>query len=134
MAAEAKSKTKDDSALFDESFLKKLEYLFIVSKKVFQGRIRAERRSRKVGSGVEFADHRDYVPGDDLRYLDWNLFGRMDKLQLRLFEEQEDLHIYILVDASLSMTLVPFFSTISISIISLPSELGYPSRVAARQG
>src|SRR5947207_173189 len=91
--------------LFDEQFLKKLEYLFIVSKKVFQGRIRAERRSRKVGSGIEFADHREYAPGDDLRYLDWNLFGRQDKLQIRLFEEQEDLYIYLLIDGSLSMTL-----------------------------
>jgi uncharacterized protein (DUF58 family) len=106
-------------ALFDEQFLKKLEYLFIVSKKVFQGRFRAERRSRKVGSGVEFADHRDYAPGDDLRYLDWNLFGRMDKLQLRLFEEQEDLYIYVLVDGSKSMAM------------GAPQKLLYAKKIAA---
>lgn len=106
-------------ALFDEQFLKKLEYLFIVSKKVFQGRMRAERRSRKVGSGIEFADHREYAPGDDLRYLDWNLFGRQDKLQLRLFEEQEDLYIYLLIDGSLSMTL------------GNPKKLLYAKKVAA---
>ena len=106
-------------ALFDEQFLKKLEYLFIVSKKVFQGRIRAERRSRKVGSGIEFADHRDYAPGDDLRYLDWNLFGRQDKLQLRLFEEQEDLYIYVLIDGSMSMTL------------GQPQKLLYAKKIAA---
>ncbi|HWE29342.1 MAG TPA: DUF58 domain-containing protein, partial [Polyangia bacterium] len=88
---------------FDESFLKKLEYLYVVAKKVFVGRIRAERRSRKTGSGVEFADHRNYAPGDDLRYLDWSVYGRLDKLLLRLFEEEEDLHIYILLDASASM-------------------------------
>ena len=105
--------------LFDEQFLKKLEYLFIVSKKVFQGRIRAERRSRKVGSGIEFADHREYAPGDDLRYLDWNLFGRQDKLQIRLFEEQEDLYIYVLIDGSLSMTL------------GNPQKLAYAKKVAA---
>src|SRR5947208_16147085 len=92
-------------ALFDEQFLKKLEYLYIVSKKVFQGRLRAERRSRKVGAGIEFADHRDDTPGDDPRYLDWNLFGRMDQLQLRLLEEQEDLYLYLLVDASASLAL-----------------------------
>jgi uncharacterized protein (DUF58 family) len=89
--------------LFDDVFLKKLEYLYLVSKKLFAGRIRAERRTRKVGSGVEFADHRNYVRGDDFRYIDWNLYGRMDKLLLRLFEEEEDLSIYLLLDASVSM-------------------------------
>jgi uncharacterized protein (DUF58 family) len=94
---------KGSGDLFDEQFLKKLEYLYIVSKKIFSGRTRAERRTRKVGSGIEFADHRDYVPGDDFRYLDWNLYGRMDKLLLRLFEEEEDLYIYLLLDISDSM-------------------------------
>jgi uncharacterized protein (DUF58 family) len=89
--------------LFDEEFLKKLEYLYIVSKKIFSGRSRAERRTKKTGSGVEFADHRDYVPGDDLRYLDWNIYGRLERLLLRLFEEEEDLHIYVLLDCSESM-------------------------------
>ncbi len=89
--------------LFDETFLKKLEYLHIVSRKVFAGQARAERRTRKVGSGIEFADYRDYTPGDDLRYLDWNIYSRMDKLVLRLFEEEEDLYIYLLLDVSASM-------------------------------
>jgi len=61
------------------------------------------RRSRRVGAGLEFADHRDYVPGDDLRYLDWNLFGRLERRALRLYEEDEDLSIDVLVDASASM-------------------------------
>ncbi len=91
------------AALFDEAFLKKLEYLYVVSKKVFSGRIRAERRSRKTGSGVEFADHRGYTTGDDLRYLDWGVYGRLGRLLIRLFEEEEDLHIYLLLDASASM-------------------------------
>lgn len=89
--------------LFDERFLKKLEYLYIVSKKIFAGRSRAERKTRKTGSGIEFADHRDYVPGDDLRYLDWNIYGRLERLLLRLFEEEEDLHVYVLLDCSESM-------------------------------
>jgi uncharacterized protein (DUF58 family) len=88
---------------FDEQFLKKLEYLYVVSRKVFSGRYRAERRTRKTGSGVEFADHRNYTVGDDLRYLDWSVYGRLDKLLLRLFEEEEDLHIYLLLDVSASM-------------------------------
>lgn len=92
-----------EAELFDEEFLQRLEYLHIVSRKIFAGRQRAERRTRKTGSGIEFADHRDYSPGDDLRYLDWNIYGRLDRLLLRLFEEEEDLHIYVLVDTSASM-------------------------------
>jgi len=92
-----------DGVLFDEAFLKKLEYLHIVSKKVFSGAARAERRSTKTGQGVEFADHRNYAVGDDLRYIDWSVYGRLDKLLLRLFEEEEDLWIYFLLDASASM-------------------------------
>jgi len=93
------------TGLFDEAFLKKLEYLHIVSRKVFVGRLRAERRTKRTGSGVEFADHREYARGDDLRYLDWNLYGRLERLLVRLFEEEEDLHVYLLVDVSKSMSL-----------------------------
>ena len=95
----------DRSKLFDERFLKTLEHLHMVSRKVFSGNLRAERRTRKVGSGIEFADHRTYSRGDDFRYIDWNLYGRLDKLLLRLFEEEEDLHIYILIDCSDSMAI-----------------------------
>lgn len=91
--------------IFNEEFLKEIEKLYIISKKVFAGRLRAERRTKKLGSGVEFAEHRDYAPGDDFRYIDWNIYGRMDKLFLRLFEEEEDLHVYILLDVSNSMTM-----------------------------
>ena len=105
--------------LFDEGFLKKLEYLYIVSKKVFSGRTRAERRTRKVGSGIEFADYRDYVPGDDFRYLDWNIYGRMDKLLLRLFEEEEDLSVYLMLDISDSM------------LMGTPPKMHYAMQTAA---
>jgi len=100
-----KNRAADRSGLFDERFLKTLEHLHMVSRKVFAGNLRAERRTRKVGSGIEFADHRTYARGDDFRYIDWNLYGRLDKLLLRLFEEEEDLHIYILVDCSDSMSI-----------------------------
>ncbi|MDB4994045.1 MAG: hypothetical protein JWM74_1477 [Myxococcaceae bacterium] len=89
--------------LFDDDFQRKLDYLAIVSRKAFSGRMRAERRTRKTGSGVEFADHRDYQPGDDFRYLDWNVYQRFDRLLLRLYEEEEDLAIYFIIDASGSM-------------------------------
>lgn len=112
----------DRSELFDEQFLKKLEYLHVVSRKIFSGSLRAERRTRKVGSGIEFADHRRYTWGDDFRYIDWNLYGRIDKLLLRLFEEEEDLHIYILVDCSKSM------------LIGTPLKLHYAMQVGAALG
>jgi uncharacterized protein (DUF58 family) len=92
-----------DDDLFDDEFQRKLDYLAIVSRKVFAGRMRAERRTKKSGSGVEFADHRDYQPGDDFRYLDWNVYQRFERLLLRLYEEEEDLSIYLIVDASGSM-------------------------------
>lgn len=109
----------DRSELFNEEFLKKLEYLHMVSRKTFVGANRAERRTRKVGSGIEFADHRKYSMGDDFRYIDWNVYGRIDKLLLRLFEEEEDLHIYILLDASKSM------------LIGDPLKLHYAMKMAA---
>ncbi|MEM9493312.1 MAG: DUF58 domain-containing protein, partial [Myxococcota bacterium] len=112
----------DRSQLFDEQFLKKLEYLHVVSRKIFSGSMRAERRTRKVGSGIEFADHRRYTWGDDFRYIDWNLYGRIDKLLLRLFEEEEDLYIYILVDCSKSM------------MIGDPLKLHYAMQVGAALG
>jgi uncharacterized protein (DUF58 family) len=89
--------------LFGDEFQHKLEMLAIVSRKVFAGRMRADRRSKKQGSGVEFADHRDYVPGDDFRYVDWNVYQRFARLLVRLYEEEEDLSIYFLIDASASM-------------------------------
>jgi uncharacterized protein (DUF58 family) len=69
--------------LFDEHFQKKLEYLALVSRRIFAGRSRAERRTRKAGAGVEFADYREYFPGDDYRQVDWNVYGRSDRLMLR---------------------------------------------------
>jgi uncharacterized protein (DUF58 family) len=102
---DATKRARHRDALFDEKFLKTLEYLHMVSRKVFTGNLRAERRTRKVGSGIEFADHRKYNFGDDFRYIDWNVYGRIDRLLLRLFEEEEDLHIYILVDCSDSMAI-----------------------------
>jgi uncharacterized protein (DUF58 family) len=95
--------TADDDDLFNEEFQRKLEYLAMVSKRVFSGAMRAERRTKKTGSGVEFADHREYTAGDDFRYLDWHAWQRFDKLLIRLFEEEEDLSIYFIIDNSWSM-------------------------------
>ncbi|WP_437671002.1 DUF58 domain-containing protein [Sorangium sp. So ce131] len=92
-----------DEELFDDEFQRKLDYLAMVSRRVFSGAMRAERRTKKTGSGVEFADHRDYAPGDDFRYLDWAAYQRFDRLLIRLYEEEEDLSIYFIVDTSASM-------------------------------
>jgi uncharacterized protein (DUF58 family) len=93
------------SRRFDEGFLRRLESLRLVARRAAEGRLRAERRARRRGAGMEFADHRDYAAGDDLRILDWNLYGRMERLLVRLFEEDEDLAIDVLVDTSASMGL-----------------------------
>jgi uncharacterized protein (DUF58 family) len=89
--------------LFDSDFLKKLEYLSLVSRRVFRGQLLAQRRTMHLGGGIEFADHREYAPGDDFRYLDWNVFARHDELLLKRFQEEEDLHVYIFLDCSRSM-------------------------------
>src|ERR687894_704703 len=89
--------------LLDPEFLRKLEQLELVSRKIFVGRMKGERKSKRRGSSVEFADHRNYSVGDDLRHIDWNVYGRLDRLFLKLFLEEEDLHVYTLLDTSLSM-------------------------------
>lgn len=93
-----------DADLFDDEFQRKLEYLAMVSRRVFTGAMKAERRTKKTGSGLEFADYRDYAPGDDYRYIDWRAYHRFDRLLLRLFEEEEDLSIYFILDNSASMS------------------------------
>lgn len=92
-----------DDDLFDDEFQRKLDYLTVVSRRVFSGAMRAERRTKKSGSGVEFADYRDYTAGDDFRTVDWNAYQRFDRLLVRLYEEEEDLSIYFIVDTSASM-------------------------------
>lgn len=114
--------TSQSPPLLDPQFLVRLEQLELVSKKIFLGRMKGERRSKKKGQSVEFADYRNYVVGDDLRFLDWNLYARLDRLFLRLFMEEEDLHCYILIDNSLSMD----FGT--------PTKLQYAKQIAAALG
>jgi uncharacterized protein (DUF58 family) len=88
------------SAVLGAEFVKRLERLAIRVRRAFAGRMQGERRSTKRGVSVEFADYREYVSGDDPRYLDWNAAARMDRLYLKLYVEEEDLSVYFLVDAS----------------------------------
>lgn len=89
--------------LLSPELLGRLERLELVTRKIFRGQMKGERRSRRKGQSVEFADHRKYIPGDDPRFIDWNLYARLDKLFLRLFLEEEDLHFNCLIDTSQSM-------------------------------
>src|SRR5437660_11824043 len=89
--------------LLDPKFLAQLERVELVSRKIFLGLMKGERKSKRKGQSVEFADYKNYVIGDDLRHLDWNLYARLDRLFIRLFQEEEDLHFYVLIDNSLSM-------------------------------
>jgi len=88
---------------FDEAFLRKLERLSVMSRRAMSGQIQGERRSSKRGQSVEFADFRPYAPGDDFRRIDWNAYARLERFFLKLFVEEEDLTMHILVDVSRSM-------------------------------
>ena len=105
--------------LLNPDFMAKLEQLEIVSRKIFRGKLKGERLSKKRGTSVEFADYRNYAVGDDLRFIDWNIYGRLDRLFLKLFLEEEDLHVYVLVDTSESMR------------FGEPQKLHYAKQVAA---
>jgi len=103
MATAPLRKPDDDKELLSPEFMTKLEQLELLSRKIFVGRMKGERRSKKRGESVEFADYRNYVVGDDLRFLDWNIYARLERLLLKLFMEEEDLNITVLFDVSRSM-------------------------------
>lgn len=103
MATAPIRKPKPDEELLSAEFMTKLEQLEVLSRKIFIGRMKGERRSKRKGESVEFADYRNYVVGDDLRFLDWNIFARLEKLLLKLFMEEEDLNVTVLFDVSKSM-------------------------------
>lgn len=108
--------------LLSSEFLAQLERLALVSRRTFRGRVKGERRSPRKGISVEFADYRPYGVGDDLRYVDWNVYARLDRLYLKLFVDEEDLCLHLLVDASSSMG------------FGAPSKLAYAARLAAGLG
>lgn len=99
----ARKLAAEQANIFDDEFLRQLELLQVIARRLLRGRQRAERKTRKVGSGLEFADHREYSPGDDIRNVDWNVLARLNQTLVRLFEEDEDLPLRIVVDVSDSM-------------------------------
>jgi len=90
------------SLLLSPQFMARLDQLDLVSRKLLAGKMKGERRSKRKGQSVEFADFRNYSIGDDLRFIDWNIYARLEKLLLKLFLEEEDLSLYILLDTSKS--------------------------------
>jgi len=98
-----KPTTRKLTELLDSKFMARLDSLDVLSRKILQGKLQGERRSKRRGQSVEFADHRPYVAGDDLRFVDWNIYGRLEQLFLKLYLEEQDLTIHILADASASM-------------------------------
>ena len=114
--------TATRASFFTPEFLAQLERLSLLSRRSFRGSIKGERRSPRRGHSVEFADYRAYGHGDDLRYVDWNIYGRLERLHVKLFVDEEDLCLHLVVDASASMT------------SATPSKLDYAVRVAAALG
>jgi uncharacterized protein (DUF58 family) len=108
--------------LFTSEFLAQLERLTLASRRMFRGRVKGERRSPHRGHSVEFCDYRPYGVGDDLRYLDWNVYGRLERMHVKLFVDEEDLILHLLVDGSASMG------------YGEPSKFHYAARLAAALG
>lgn len=115
-------RTATHHGFFTPDFLAQLERLSVASRQTFRGRVKGERRSPRKGQSVEFSDYRPYGVGDDLRYVDWNIYGRLDRLHVKLFVDEEDLCLHLLVDASNSMA------------FGEPTKLAYASRLAAAVG
>ncbi len=111
-----------DRELFDREFLRKIEYLSLVARRIYRGETHGEHSSPTRGTSPDFADYRDYQPGDDFRYIDWNIFSRLDRLLVKLFVEEEDLSVHILLDTSRSME------------YGSPRKIDYARRVAAALG
>lgn len=111
-----------DPTVFDERFLRQLERLLLLMRSPVRGGLKGGRRSVKRGQSVEFADYRDYTIGDDLRQLDWNVYARLERLFVKLFVEEEDVTVTILIDASVSMA------------SGRPDKLVFAKRAAAALG
>ena len=116
--------------IFDEKTLRKLDRLALAATQVRAGQIKGERRSIKRGTSIEFADYRDYTRGDDLRRVDWNVYARLERPYIKLLEEEEDLAVHVLLDASRSMD----YGTASDPQNESQHKFGYAQRLAAALG
>jgi uncharacterized protein (DUF58 family) len=101
ITTEPRPRKVDD--LIGSELMARLDQVDVMSRKIFAGKLQGERRSKKRGVSVEFADYRHYTHGDDLRFVDWNVYARLDRLFLKMFLEEEDLALVLAVDCSGSM-------------------------------
>ena len=108
--------------LLDGRLMSRLERLDVRTLKMFPGKLQGERRSKRRGQSAEFEDYRNYVAGDDLRFIDWNIYARLDRLFIKVLLEEEDLAVHLALDASASMN------------TGRPSKLLFASRLAAALG
>jgi len=108
--------------LFDAEFMKKLETLRFLARRVFRGQTHGERNTLRRGMSQEFTDYRGYHAGDDFRYVDWNVYSRLDQLFLKVFTAEEDLTLHLLLDTSQSMQM------------GTPAKIEYAKKVAAALG
>ena len=95
------------ASLFDSAFLAKLEQLHLLARRMFRGERRAERKTRQAGASLEFADYREYTPGDELRSIDWHAYGRLERLFVKLHDQEQDMPVTFLMDCSASMRWLP---------------------------
>lgn len=102
-AREAKVVSASDDLVFDRALERRLEALSVVTRRPLTGGQRAERASRNVGVGIEFAEHRAYAPGEDVRFVDWSVFQRSRRIVVRRFTELADLTVHLMLDTSASM-------------------------------
>jgi hypothetical protein len=103
IASTATRRAQSIDELISPELCSRLDRIDILSRKVFAGKLQGERRSKRRGQSVEFEDYRNYVPGDDLRHVDWNVFARLERFFIKVFLEEEDLSFHLVIDASASM-------------------------------
>ncbi len=121
-AARQTEDSRESQVLFDSEFLRKLEFLSLISRRVHRGEARGEHATLKRGIGFEFSDYRSYQSGDDFRYIDWHVFSRINKLFVKLFRAEEDLTVHLLIDSSASMA------------FGRPTKIDFAKKIAAALG
>lgn len=123
----ANNNRKKLTQLLDPDFMARLDSMDVLSRKILHGKMQGQRRSKRRGQSVEFADHRPYVAGDDLRFVDWNIYARLEQLFMKLFIEEQDLTVHIAIDVSGSIKYGQ--PSKSDFILKLAAALGYVSLV-----
>lgn len=130
-SAQAASRNPKPETFFDADFLRKLERLHLIAKRLDWAGLKGEHAASRKGFSLEFSDYRRYQRGDDLRYVDWNIYRRLDRLLLKVFTAEEEMNIYLLVDTSRSMA---SSAAAAFAVEKTPAKIDYAKRVAAALG